>query len=1199
MIRFLLLLITVLYLLGCKKSIGTPVTPSAKSSTVTSITNEIPNEPVPSPAPTVVTYAASTPLSVINPVPATKIVIPRCEDPETNHLVAETQPTLKYAPPKSQQMVKRPRNVSALNASTWDGRVFVGQVDYPPEREGECTRRGWYVQVFRPENTTIGSDGHPIFFSAERDSFSPITSETRFNFLEKMIPTGETIGSYTVCKSITHPLTGLMEQNALALVKDPQTKNSFRSEENGDPNQSGLYETYPLLIYTQLYSASDTLPATTLGMIRAKIVIQSPRTASATLKKAFFTDRFQPLRFFWNGSYYPLRGIEPTATFDGKLLIYQGRVENNGSILTLVYSYNPNPSNPDGWSKPRSVSHMFNDGNLRGTYPLAKFPLKKPDGTFFLDDEVYPGAYPWVDLDGSLLVHTATMAGVEQPAELRHRSNLTLRGGLSAVGKPTNWTLRHLDGAMNLDRWSRMPDESGPNKETIRVLFSSFGLYPSPWFSFGDAPNFDLPVHRNGSTLTLLSALRADYSETDLSDATDGNYVVSLHMNESLKGPVRLNSYTDPNCTFSNKSFCATLSDYEMQPDTENTPDTSGKFNNASLQGGAKFPVEYGLQRKGYDFRKPPFNLPTNEPPYRLNLKDANGEYIRPPYSGLEYQTDIDGNPGINGRAIYFPETGFLHIPYRPSLDTASTTIALWIKPLLASTRPQNLISREGVFRLTLGTEGLKLYLRINERTELLADAETIPQTNQWVHLAFTYSSKTGMAQIYRNAILTKAGVFVPGALSPSSAPLIIGPQGSGDAGAAIFLIDEVSVSNVERTRDQIEKMAYRYRPLQTEPESPSAVQIELGKRLFFDKRLSTTKTISCASCHKPGFAFADNVRLNQGTSGISLPRNTPTLLFRKKADVQFLDGRAATLEEQAIGPLTNPHEMGNKLCQIVYWLNESPNYVDLFQRAYGKRPDAQTLLTALRDYERTIISKDSPYDRYVNDHVPLSANAERGRKIFSGKGRCLGCHRGSNLTDELFHNTGVTNDSYDFGRERITGISGDKGKFKTPTLREIAKTAPYFHDGSAPNLRAVIEIYNSGGNALTANSELVPLGLSEEEKNDLEEFLRSLSGKTMDARQETTLLEPSVLNAPEPLYPNMFVSPVNNFEKEWRDFYGVALRGSYSFAKLLFEVLLGRQPDASELDQQILQLENQTTTRQGLFEKILQSTEFQSRRVR
>lgn len=256
-----------------------------------------------------------------------------------------------------------------------------------------------------------------------------------------------------------------------------------------------------------------------------------------------------------------------------------------------------------------------------------------------------------------------------------------------------------------------------------------------------------------------------------------------------------------------------------------------------------------------------------------------------------------------------------------------------------------------------------------------------------------------------------------------------------------------------------------------------TADKIELGRRLFNDRRLSRDGTIACASCHDQNRAFSDGRSIAVGVTGRMGRRNASSLINRAYGRAFSWDARVATLEEQVINPIEDPNEMDLGVAEAA--------------RRVGLTPRA--LSHALASYVRSILSGNSRYDRFVNgDRTALSVDEEAGLRIFSGKGNCTACHVGPNFTDERVHNTGVA-----WRTGQLTDAGAGQGTFKTPTLRELPRTAPYMHDGSMATLNDVIDFYNRGGGANPfLDSALRPLSLTDAEKQVLVLFLQSLSGE-------------------------------------------------------------------------------------------------------
>ena len=247
-----------------------------------------------------------------------------------------------------------------------------------------------------------------------------------------------------------------------------------------------------------------------------------------------------------------------------------------------------------------------------------------------------------------------------------------------------------------------------------------------------------------------------------------------------------------------------------------------------------------------------------------------------------------------------------------------------------------------------------------------------------------------------------------------------------------------------------------------------TAEKVSLGKRLFFDKNLSKDRSISCATCHDPAQGFSNGGVHAKGVSGQNSTRNVPSIINRLFGRTQFWDGRAETLESQALGPLFNPDEMAMDEELLIERLQADKVYHQLFQEAFHAGPTLDNLLMAIAAYERTLLSGSTAFDRYEwnGEKTALSNSAIRGIALFRGKARCSTCHIGTNFTDEKFHNLGAGEGTgrTDPGRAAVTKKPEDFGKFKTPTLRNIALTAPYMHDGSLPTLEEVIAFYDRGG---------------------------------------------------------------------------------------------------------------------------------------
>ncbi|MDD2659499.1 MAG: cytochrome c peroxidase [Methylococcales bacterium] len=318
--------------------------------------------------------------------------------------------------------------------------------------------------------------------------------------------------------------------------------------------------------------------------------------------------------------------------------------------------------------------------------------------------------------------------------------------------------------------------------------------------------------------------------------------------------------------------------------------------------------------------------------------------------------------------------------------------------------------------------------------------------------------------------------------------------------------------------------------PLLVPEDNPqTAGKIALGRLLFNDKRFSANDLVSCSSCHHADKAFTDGLPVAIGINGQAGVRNVPTIINAAFYQAQFLDGRASTLEEQALGPFVNPIEHGLISHQVIVdVIRNDPEYLKLFNKVFNVTINAITIdyvVKAIASFERTLISGNSAFDRYLfgRDQSAISVSAARGFRIFRRKGNCANCHEiswdNALFTDNRFYNIGVgfkrltpvleeliagkspedmaltDVQRSELGRFKVTKTLADLGKFKTPALRNIALTAPYMHDGSLKTLEAVIEHYDKGGdNNRFIDAKIFPLNLTKQEKADLLAFMQTLT---------------------------------------------------------------------------------------------------------
>lgn len=299
--------------------------------------------------------------------------------------------------------------------------------------------------------------------------------------------------------------------------------------------------------------------------------------------------------------------------------------------------------------------------------------------------------------------------------------------------------------------------------------------------------------------------------------------------------------------------------------------------------------------------------------------------------------------------------------------------------------------------------------------------------------------------------------------------------------------------------------------PIQWPADNPyTPEKAELGKLLYFDPRLSKDRTVSCATCHHPKFAYTDGAAVSTGIRGQKGGRSAPTVINRAYSLAQFWDGRAPTLEEQAKGPIQNSIEMGHTHEAMINDLRAVQGYKPLFLKVFGTDQfTVDHVAMAIATFERTVLSGNSPYDRYkAGDKKAMTADQVKGMNVYINKAKCDQCHEGINFTSNAYHNIGVGMDKPepDTGRYMVTKNDADWGAFKTPTLRDIARTAPYMHDGSLKTLDEVVDFYDKGGvRNKNLDEKIKPLKLTVEERKQLVAFLQALNGEGWQKIQPPT----------------------------------------------------------------------------------------------
>jgi cytochrome c peroxidase len=819
-----------------------------------------------------------------------------------------------------------------------------------------------------------------------------------------------------------------------------------------------------------------------------------------------------------------VQGIELTTTADSRLLIYgPTHIKPGACYPGNQFIFNETPWDSTKWTATSKISNIHECGTSRTfrqsapgfvclgerdtsgvcpsqievkfdeRYPIAKHPMKMPDNVTTLKDQSTSCNYPWINADGSEIF-----------------CQLLRNDGLAVIGESTKGVYKLIDGFFNLQP---SPREMPAGQNSIISLGTGSGT----WKLFQDK-ELPLPIPATGRKssqilLTRTAGNNVIYGEADTHDFTDGNYLLYLQMNRLVEfcGPE-----VCPNSPF-DRSF-------HYDPTGTKTPDTSGEYHIATLKNGARFTT-------GEVYKTAPDSG-------NLARIFKGSAVVFPRGSSIEVTPKTTSASINDARSVY--------------------TIQFALKPRLTLGTGEFVAVAEkaGSWKISLREKNqiyLELWLKQSASPEAPTHRITVgPIPNEiteraWTHVSIELAPTREGARFNSaiNIYLNGERLTNPGSESGSfrlkdlnlpdgdrryelvgnNNPIILGPTNLSPSTDAVFVMDEFALSRTRRTPQEIRLAALRparppefqqntldklrlpptcgvflgSKPLPkglnaTELSIPDALlpyvnnqdAINLGATLFQDKNLSAPNSqFSCQSCHDPSKAFTDGKSKAIGAGVGTL--NTPTILNRAFSTSQFFDGKSSSLLTQALKPITNPVEMNANMNDVMNYLRK--NFDARFHKVFNGPPTEERLALALAAFEVSLVSANSAADNlWKGLPVHLRSSALKGQALFDGKARCAGCHSGSNLTDELAHKTGVG----------TTNTSTNVKAFKTPTLRSICMTGPYFHDGSATSLRSVVEFYNRGGAAIgqsaESNLDLIPLGLSNEEVNDLVFFLKTLT---------------------------------------------------------------------------------------------------------
>ncbi len=643
--------------------------------------------------------------------------------------------------------------------------------------------------------------------------------------------------------------------------------------------------------------------------------------------------------------------------------------------------------------------------------------------------------------DGTIIAAGAPVVG-QRPALGQDGTSLFFEaeGGTRVLSQRTGFALRQLDGRINAGS-----DDAPSFRISLGRSGSVYAPYPGA---------YRLPVREHRlPTVSLIGfteregGLDSTYDEIDFVAFTDKEYATYLPMTEAALANGTL--------------------------DGQHAADLSGRFNNAALDAGTTF-----------------------------------------------------GNPavpGAHGQAAFMVSGAGMHIPASEgtSAPQRGWNVSMFVRPMAGDlTGP--LLDWDGVVNVSLAADGVAVRALTTEGEAASTSNVPLPQ-DTWTHLSVSFDGNSGRMRIFINGERVSQDQFVRRSFPAGEGGAITLGRATSSGQGPVLGLDEVSVSRTYRFDEEVFAEAQQEelfrRPiasldrLREDVDAPLGIDleqyimpnvsnvgeeiVELGTLLFFDPRFSRNGEVSCATCHDPARAFTDGRPVGPHIDGGDLNRATPTIFNRALSMSQFWDARTATLEQQALLPIFSAPEMNFTREETLALLLDTPEYVDRFNAVFGREPSLSMMSFAISAFERSQLAGDSPVDRFEAGETDALTDAERrGRNLFHGKARCVACHSGSNYSDEALHVVGILDDDDVGAFLSRRGREGFLFAFKTPTLRNIDVTGPYFHNGAVETLEEVVALYVAGPDAGTENvdPESRALDLSADEEADLVAFLRALT---------------------------------------------------------------------------------------------------------
>lgn len=1033
---------------------------------------------------------------------------------------------------------------------TPDGRLFISYRSKPATPPGpNCNQvnywaKGLYASIVIPEYLNAAGNGYlESFFDYGPDATGKpkLTEQAIQSFHEAHLIEA----SPDPCV-LTQPPSGYRPRpsgtSSLTVALRPGTnayeENPFPSNAQGTYKLDGTHRCYDLwLVLAQYDWVFDPTKGTfvedgpgTLGARDLRVIVDEgvfPPVVSSSTIGAWY-----PLTI--EGGSVAILGQEPSITADGRLIIYNGdggpNVTHNSN---LTYIWNQDACSTAGWKAPASILAMHtreatsmvsvpgaNPVPFSERYPLARDEIRDSDGTTYDSAKMLRAPYPWLSKDGAFLVAPRTVAS--------ESTTVLTRRGVFALGDITGGYFKHIDEtSINPTRaggkmwWPEQVEVNNAQLlDTDGTNIASTGVKPGTWAPLrgSGAPLPTQVASHRIPVMPVFSPRLSTYGEARFEEA-DGDYLIYLACNESYRSGLNgINVWNE---------F-----------DLLRTPDSSGQASRcvATLQGGASFPQEvYGS----------------------LALRQSIGTAAMP----------LHENIGYKGQAILFPPGGSLEVTGRDAYDQ-QLTVQAFVKVLAGWNQDLDLVVEDdgtaGTFfalraeddgslhgSVTVVTGGNHVTKTVTANEEwLVAQPDPFAPAEGWRHVAMVFDGSSGgdsSLKLYVDGVVQQTVSWTGTSVipAPQTGTVHVGPRTATSGSSPVLVLDEVAVSRVARTTDELERDAYvtpgaaKFEampaeinlPLGLDPEDGKwlagdvydQLVVALGHDLFESKILSGDGAAvgpdwggrSCASCHDPEQDFTDGRTRALSLLGGDLAFNTPTLLNAGFGGEKFFDGRAPTLENQSIDPIISPEELGSTVPVVLARLQDPANlgpggvsWSSRFQAAFGGQATKARLKKALAMFQRTITTGGSPFDAdlafrnldpYGSDL--LTEAQKRGRALFFGKARCVTCHDGSNLSIDDFRNVrSVDPGEATDGRGGVTGRARELGSMKVPTLRNLENTGPYFHDGRFANLAAVVDHYDSGGPANAKGQrdrQLLPLLLTAGEKSDLVAFLHALTGAT------------------------------------------------------------------------------------------------------